>query len=74
MFLQYGHEHEPLEEHGWAFSRVVLAERFGWSLEYIDSLDHETVGEIFGVISGQNKQRAYQAEIERERSKGRRKR
>jgi hypothetical protein len=31
---------------------VALAERLGWTLAYIDDLDHEAVSDIFAVLGG----------------------
>lgn len=37
--------------------RVRLAERFGWSLDYIDSLDPFDIADIRGVVDGDVKTR-----------------
>ena len=37
---------------GWAIQRVLMAENFGWSFEYIDQLSFEQVQTIMGVWAG----------------------
>lgn len=45
-----GEEHYPLTpEQSHVVTRVRLAEWFGWSLEYIDSLSYDDVIQIFAV-------------------------
>lgn len=41
-----------------AVNRVNLAERFGWTLEYVDSLSYVEVNEIMAVIAVHEKLRA----------------
>lgn len=47
---------DPLD--AWAYQRVVLAERFGWRLDYIDSLSQADVGSVIGVLRGIEKVKA----------------
>ena len=36
----------------WAYLRVSLAQRFGWTLDYIDRLSEADVLDILGVLDG----------------------
>lgn len=38
-------------------NRVLLAQEFGWTLEYIDSLSAFDLADIMGVLDGQEKLR-----------------
>jgi len=39
----------------WEGFRVMLAERFGWTLEYIDSLSEKDFVSILAVLDGRAK-------------------
>lgn len=43
-------------------NRVKLAQAFGWSFEYIDSLDPADVLDIYGVWDGENRWNKYEQE------------
>lgn len=39
----------------WPMQRVSIAERFGWTLEYIDTLSEFEIATILGIWDGENK-------------------
>jgi hypothetical protein len=41
------------------YIEVELAERFGWTLEYIENLSLQRVNDIFQTIDGRDKARAF---------------
>lgn len=51
--VKYGGEQAPIPasvHH--RINQIMLADRFGWTLDYIDSLDQETLAEVLGTLSG----------------------
>lgn len=42
----------------WRANRVLLAERFHWTLEYVDSIPDDELAELFGVLDGKAKAEA----------------
>ncbi len=55
-------------------TRVTLAEKFSWTIEYIDGLDDMTLAEIAGVFDAQNrveKKRAKKRAADQKRKVGR---
>lgn len=62
---RYGGEQAPLGDLAWNVTRWRIAERFKWSLEYIDSLPYAELVILFGMDAAQQKQH----ELDRERAK-----
>lgn len=64
LSLQYGKQLSA--EEWWRLTRVDLASEYGWTLEYIDSLRVEDVGDILAVSHA----RALKQEKGRPKAKG----
>ena len=60
--LLFGDE-APLEGYWWAYHRVVIAEHFGWTLDYVDALSYRDRAHVFAVLNA----RAKYGQIKRER-------
>jgi hypothetical protein len=43
------------EEESWKLQRIRLAEHFGWTFEYIDSLSMGEIVDIWQILDGQAK-------------------
>lgn len=70
-WLQYGDDYEPLlvdDLHH--FNRVMLAQEFGWTLDYIDSLSHEDMQAVIGVLNGVAMQKEHQRKLNEAKAKG----
>jgi hypothetical protein len=39
----------------WSIQRVMLADRMGWTLDYIDSLPADDLAAVLGVLDGHDK-------------------
>lgn len=68
LYLAFGGEQFPLGELEYPIVRLQLAEQFGWTLDYVDSLDYETVQLIYATKAAEAKR----AKDEARRAKGRR--
>ncbi len=52
-----------------AIERVRIAQEFGWTLDYVDSLSELDKATIFGVLDGQRKLEQRQIELARQKAK-----
>lgn len=59
----FGDEQAPLEEYEWRVKRILLAKLTGWTLDYIDTLDFQTVNDVFVVLDEAEKVKAHQARM-----------
>lgn len=49
MFAKFGGEQAPLDDYEHAYLRVVIAERMGWTLDYVDTLSQQDISDLFAV-------------------------
>lgn len=47
-----GRDAEATPQERWRYQRILLAEQFGWTLEYIDSLSAMDFADIAGANEG----------------------
>ena len=54
------------------YNRVMLAERFGWTLDYVDGMTQQDMTRVIGILNGIAKFEAYKQEQARNRAKAKR--